>query len=294
MAALAHQYRLPLLLSLPMAAAISLLMVPVIVLLRYSFFTHAPGRGLTPDLTLANYTQFFSDSYFQTSIGITLGTSVLVTAICLFLAFPVAYVYARTSVGPKGLLLLAVLSPFYIEVLVKIYAWMVLLGRNGIVNKSLVGIGVLGQPIEFLNSYIGILIILVYTTLPFMILSLIGPLQGIDESLIESAQVLGSSPGHVFWRIVLPLSIPGVIAGSILVFSVGISSFIVPLLVGGRIGQQFLAVIVYESMNLYQNWALGSAAAAVLLITSLAIVLLYNWIVRSMKLGVVVRDSAVD
>ena len=289
--AVLHQYRLPLLLALPTAAAVSLLLVPVLVLLRYSFYTHIPGRGLIADATLANYVQFFSDGFFRGSLGITIGTAVLVTALSLLLAFPMAYVYARTSFGPKGLLLLAILSPFYIEVLVKIYAWMVLLGRTGPVNNLLRASGLISDPINFLNSYLGILIILVYVTLPFMILSLIGPLQGVDETLVEAARVCGSPPSKVFRTIVLPLSIPGVIAGCILVFSVGISTFIVPLIVGGRIGQQFLAVVVYSSMNLDQNWALGSTAATILLVFSLGVVLLYNWVVRSLRVGAVVRES---
>jgi putative spermidine/putrescine transport system permease protein len=210
---------------------------------------------------------------------------------CLVLGFPVAYAYARTRLGPKGLLLIAILSPFYIDILVRIYAWMVLLGRNGLVDQALMAIGVLKTPVDFRSGYVGILIILVYVTLPFMILSLIGPLQTIDPSMLEAAQVCGADPLRVLRTVILPLSIPGIVAGCILSFSVGISAFVVPLLVGGKIGQQFLAVVVYGSMNIYQDWGLGAAASTILLVSSLGIVLLYNRIMRSLRIGVVLADD---
>ena len=168
---------------------------------------------------------------------------------------------------------------------------MVLLGRNGVVDKLLLAVGLLKTPVDFRSGYLGIVIILVYVTLPFMILSLIGPLQGIDDSIVEAAQVCGAQPGRVFGTVILPLSVPGVVAGTILAFSVGISAFVVPLLVGGKIGQQFLAVVVYGTMNIYQDWALGAAASAILLVVSLAVVLIYNRIVRSLRVGTVMSEQ---
>jgi putative spermidine/putrescine transport system permease protein len=280
-----------LLLGVPILATIVLLVIPLLVLLRFSFLVNIPGKGLTNQTTLANYAIFGTDAFYRGSIWVTILTALLVTAICLVLSFPVAYAYARTHFGPKGLLLIAILSPFYIDILVRIYAWMVLLGRNGIVDKVLLAIGVLKTPVDFRSGYLGIVIILVYVTLPFMILSLIGPLQGIDDSIVEAAQVCGAEPGRVFGSVILPLSIPGVVAGTILSFSVGISAFIVPLLIGGKIGQQFLAVVVYGSMNIYQDWALGAAASAILLVVSLGVVLAYNRIVRSMRVGTVMSEQ---
>ena len=285
------RFRLPLLLALPVAASIGLLVVPLLVLLRFSFLLNIPGRGLSDQTTLANYTAFITDDFYRGSIGVTMVTAILVTVICLVLAFPVAYAYARTSFGPKGLLLIAILSPFYIDILVRIYAWMVLLGRNGLVDRMLLATGISSSPVDLRSSYIGILIILVYVTLPFMILSLIGPLQSIDENLVQAAQVCGATPARVFGSVILPLSIPGVVAGSILSFSVGISAFVVPLLVGGKIGQQFLAVVIYSSMNQFQDWGLGGAASTILLVFSLGVVLAYNWIMRSLRIGVVMADD---
>ncbi len=287
---LLSRYRLPLLVGLPVAACILLLVLPLLVLLRFSFLVNIPGKGLTNQLTFNNYAVFATDSFYRGSIGVTVATALLVTVICLVLSFPVAYAYARTSVGPKGLLLIAILSPFYIDILVRIYAWMVLLGRNGVVDQVLLKLGILQTPVDFRSGYLGVVIILVYVTLPFMILSLIGPLQNIDDSVEEAARVCGADPGRVFATVILPLSIPGVVAGTILSFAVGISAFVVPLLVGGKIGQQFLAVVIYGSMNIYQDWALGAAASAILLVISLGVVLLYNWIVRSMRVGMVLSE----
>jgi putative spermidine/putrescine transport system permease protein len=265
--------------------------VPLLVLLRFSFLLNIPGRGLSNQTTLANYTAFATDEFYRASIGVTMLTAILVALICLVLAFPVAYAYARTNFGPKGLLLIAILSPFYIDILVRIYAWMVLLGRTGLVDRALLAIGLIKSPVDFRSGYVGIVVILVYVTLPFMILSLIGPLQNIDENVVHAAQICGASPARVFRSVILPLSIPGVIAGSILSFSVGISAFVVPLLVGGKIGQQFLAVVIYSSMNEFQDWGLGGAASAILLVASLGVVLVYNWIMRSLRIGVVMRDE---
>jgi ABC-type spermidine/putrescine transport system permease subunit I len=279
------------LLGLPVIASIVLLVVPLIVLLRFSFLVNIPGKGLSDQTTLANYTIFITDDFYRGSIGVTVLTAVLVTVICLVLAYPVAYAYARTGFGPKGLLLIAILSPFYIDILVRIYAWMVLLGRSGIIDRVLLAVGLLQSPVDFRAGYPGILIILVYVTLPFMILSLIGPLQNIDDSVVEAAEVCGATPARVFRSVIFPLSIPGVVAGSILSFSVGISAFVVPLLVGGRIGQQFLAVVVYGSMNIFQDWGLGAAASTILLVVSLGIVLVYNRLMKSLRIGTIIGDN---
>ena len=281
---------LVLLLGIPVAAVILLLVLPLLVLLRFSFLVNIPGRGLSDQTTLSNYTVFATDEFYRASIGVTLATALLVTAICLVLSFPVAYAYARTRFGPKGLLLIAILSPFYIDILVRIYAWMVLLGRNGLISNALLSLGLTRTPLDLRSGYPGIVIILVYVTLPFMILSLIGPLQNIDDSVVEAAQVCGASATRILGTVILPLSIPGVVAGTILSFSVGISAFVVPLLVGGKVGQQFLAVIVYGSMNIYQDWALGAAASAILLVVSLGVVLFYNWLMKSLRVGVMISD----
>ena len=284
------RFSLPLLLGLPVLASLGLLVVPLIVLLRFSFLVNIPGRGLSDQTTLANYTVFATDAFYRGSIGVTIATALLITAICLVLAFPVAYAYARTSFGPKGLLLIAILSPFYIDILVRIYAWMVLLGRNGLIDQALLAVGLLTSPVDFRSGYPGIVLILVYVTLPFMILSLIGPLQNIDDSLVQAAQVCGATPARVFRSVILPLSIPGVVAGSILSFSVGISAFVVPLLVGGKIGQQFLAVVIYGAMNTFQDWGLGAAASTILLVASLGTVMLYNWLMKSLRIGAVLSE----
>jgi len=285
------RFSLQLLLGVPVLAAVVLLVVPLIILLRFSFLLNIPGKGLSDQTTLSNYTVFATDDFFRGSIAVTLVTAVLITVICLVLAFPVAYAYARTSFGPKGLLLIAILSPFYIDLLVRIYAWMVLLGRNGLIDRVLIALGVLKTPVDFRAGYPGIVIILVYVTLPFMILSLIGPLQNIDETVVEAAQVCGATPFRVFSSIVLPLSVPGVVAGCILSFSVGISAFVVPLLVGGKVGQQFLAVVVYGSMNTFQDWGLGAAASAILLVVSLGTVLVYNAFMKRLRIGVVLSEN---
>ncbi len=285
------RYRLALLLALPVLALVSLLVVPLAILFQYSLYTNVPGKGIIFVLTLDNYVHFFTDSYFLTGAFVTLGSAVVVTLITLVVSYPVAYFYARSRFRFKGLLLIMLLAPFYLNIIVRIYGWMIILGRTGILNNLLVGYGILTKPYDFLESYLGLIIILVYVQSPIMVLSLTGPLQAISESLLEAAGVCGARDLKVFKDVILPLSIPGILSGSVLVFAATVAAFIVPLIVGGKIGFLFLSVMVYEQMNTIQNWAFGSAIAVILLAASVTLVTVYSSLVRRSKIGVVMSEK---
>ncbi len=163
------------------------LLIPLAILLQYSFSTHIPGQGLKMVFTLSNYLRFVTDTYYLNGLLITLGTGLVVVIITLLFAYPVAYLYAKARFRYRGLLLIMLLSPFYTNVIIKIYGWMLILGRQGILNKMLIDYHLLERPFEFLYSYIGVLVIMVYVHVPMMTLLLIGPIQQmvIDQHLVE-------------------------------------------------------------------------------------------------------------
>ncbi len=289
---LRHQ-RLSQLLALPLAAVLFLLVLPIASLLQYSLYTFVPGKGVLFQLTLANYTSFLSDEFYLSSIAVTLGTAGLVAIVTVAVAYPVAYFYARSAFRYKGLLMTMLLAPFYLNILVKTFAWMVILGREGPINRMLVQLPFVDRPYDFLQGYLGIVIILVYLSIPYAAILMIGPLQNIDASVLSSARICGSGTLEVFRRVILPLSIPGIISSSILVFAMNVTSFVTPILVGGSWGYKFLGVIAYQSITTYSNWAFGSAVATVMLVLSSVIVVVYSIVVKLTRFGVVMSEKFV-
>jgi putative spermidine/putrescine transport system permease protein len=275
----------------PLLFLTAFLLIPLVTLLQYSFFVHVPGQGMQKVFTLDNYVRFLTDPYYVNGLLITLGTGLVVVAITLLMAYPVAYVYAKARFRYRGLLLIMLLSPFYTNIVVKIYGWMVLLGRKGILNTLLVNFHLLENPFDFLYSYVGVIIIMVYVHVPMMILLLIGPIQNIRDNWIESARICGSKDRQVIRDIILPLSIPGVLSGSIIVYTSVIASFIIPLLVGGEWGKRFISVMMYTHINVTQNWALASTIATILIVTTLSIILGFSRLVKSLKVGVLISEK---
>jgi len=277
----------------PLLVVTIFLLVPLLILLQYSFRLSVPGEGMKMVFTLSNYIRFFTDAYYLNGLWITLGTGLVVVVVTLLFAYPVAYFYAKTRFRHRGILLIMLLSPFYTNIIIKIFGWMVLLGRQGIVNKLLVSYQLLDRPFEFLYSYIGVIIIMVYIHIPMMTLLLIGSIQNIRDSLIESARICGSRNLGVFRHIILPLSIPGILSGSIIVYTSVIAAFIIPLMVGGDWGKRFISVMMYTHMNVTQNWSFASAIAVILIITSLTMIVTSSKILKSMKLGVLISEKFV-
>jgi putative spermidine/putrescine transport system permease protein len=275
----------------PLLVVTVFLILPLIILLQYSFRLTIPGEGMKSIFTLSNYLRFFTDTYYLNGLWITLGTGLIVVIVTLLFSYPVAYFYAKTRFKHRGILLIMLLSPFYTNVIIKIFGWMVLLGRQGIMNKLLIYYQVLERPYEFLYSYMGVIIIMVYIHIPMMTLLLIGPLQNIRDSLIESARICGSRNMGVIRHIILPLSIPGILSGAIIVYTSVIASFIIPLMVGGDWGKRFISVMMYTHMNVTQNWSFASAIAVILIITSLTLIVASSRIIKSMKVGVLISEK---
>jgi len=222
-----------------------------------------------PSWTLANFARIFEAAVYLHVLWLTFRVALIVTALALFLGFPVAYLLARIERSQSNLLMILVLLPFWTSILVRTYAWMVLLERQGIINQFLQWIGVIDQPLQLLNTTFAVYVAMVHILLPFMILPLYSVIRGIDGNLLRAAEGLGATPFGVFRQVLLPLSLPGVCAGSLLVFILALGFFITPALVGGP-RDIMIAVLVQQQVELF-NWPFASALAVLLLVAALLV-----------------------
>lgn len=221
-----------------------------------------------PTWTLANYATLLDDVVFQKTFWITINTSVTVTLGCLILGYPVAMGLVRAkSMAP--FILVIILLPFWTSVLVRSYAWMVLLGRHGLVNEGLLALGMIDRPIRILNTPLATQIAMIHILLPYMILPIANALRQIDPSLIRAASGLGSTPFMTFRQVILPLSMSGVAAGTLLTFVLALGFYITPAMVGGPRDITLSMLIAQQVDQL--NWAYAATLSAVLLATALAI-----------------------
>lgn len=221
-----------------------------------------------PTWTLANYTTLLDDVVFQKTFWITINTSVTVTLGCLILGYPVAMGLVRAkSMAP--LILVIILLPFWTSVLVRSYAWMVLLGRHGLVNEALLALGMIDRPIRILNTPLATQIAMIHILLPYMILPIANALRQIDPSLIRAASGLGATPFMTFRQVIMPLSMSGVAAGTLLTFVLALGFYITPAMVGGPRDITLSMLIAQQVEQL--NWAYAATLSAVLLATALAI-----------------------
>lgn len=226
-----------------------------------------------PTFTLKHYAAFVRVSAYGLVLFNTFQLAFTVTLVCLLLGYPVAYLLVATPPRLRALLVIPIILPFMISPLVRTYAWMVLLGRAGLVNEVLLSLGVVSAPLPLVHNTIGVHVGMVQILLPFMVLPLYSVMAGIDPRLVRAAYNLGAPPWRAFWRIFLPLSLPGVMAGSSLVFIVALGFFITPALLGG-LHDMTLSMLIEHQVGDALNWGFASALAVILLGATLALVLL--------------------
>src|SRR5262249_49800323 len=214
-----------------------------------------------PGFTLQNYLRIVGDRLYLGLLTDTLLYAAVTAAVCLVLAYPTALHLARTKSRMRGLLYAAVLSPLLTGVVIRCFGWIVLLASQGLVNDGLrlLGLG----PVQFLYHPVGVIVAMVHVFLPFMILPIMNAIEAIDPLLEEAARTLGASPAAVFRRVVLPLSMPGVQSGVILVFVLAASAYVIPMLLGGGRVQTMATVIVQQLLGGFL-WPFGAALALVL------------------------------
>lgn len=216
-------------------------------------------------LTADNYLFLFSDSFYLLHYLSSIKMAAVSTILCLLLAYPMAYFIARQPSGRRNMLLLAVVLPFWISFLLRVYAWIGLLNTNGIINRLLGAIGIIDAPLPLMYSDFAVYLGIVYSYLPFMILPLYARLEHMDHQLVEAATDLGASPSRVFLDITLPLSMPGVIAGCLLVFIPALGEFLIPALLGGS-DTLMIGRALWDEFFINRDWPVASAVSVVLLL----------------------------
>ncbi|GLR45522.1 ABC transporter permease [Mesorhizobium amorphae] len=236
--------------------------VPVVALLLRSVTDPEPG--------LQNYAALFgSGTYVRVFLNTFLVASV-VTAVTILVAFPVAWMLAIMPPALGSIVFGIIILSMWTNLLTRTYAWMVLLQRTGVINRTLMGLGIIHEPLPLINNLAGVTIGMVYIMLPFMILPLVGTLRAIDPMTLRAAALCGASPFEAFRRILLPLSLPGIAAGGLMVFVMSLGYFVTPALLGGT-SNMMLAEMIAQTVQSLLNWGLGSAAAFVLLVVTMAL-----------------------
>ena len=271
----------------PVFLWLSLLFVlPHLELLRLSFLgTDYYGKS---GLTLSNYSAFFSEPAYWLTFARTAVYSITVTLIILIIALPMAF-YITKVVGlrVRGLLSLMIIIPFWVSTLIRVYGWMIILRESGIINRLMIGLGIWTTPLEMLYNDVSLVVGLVHANLLFMLVPIIGVMDSLDDSLIEAASNLGAGKLMIWWKIILPHCMTGIMSGSIIVFMLITGSYITPSLMGGKNSLWFTQQI-YNQFIIAFNWNQGAAFGFLLLAISSLIV----WIalrVTGQKLGEVVK-----
>ncbi len=228
-----------------------------------------------PDFTLKHYLKFYNVGIYSQILLRTLIISLMVSFCCLIVGYPVAYLMADVSNKAAKILLIFVVLPMWTGILVRTYAWMVLLGRKGILNKLLIYFDVIAEPLKVLYTTKAVVLAMVQILVPLMILPLYATMKGIDRNLLKASNILGANPLRTFWRIFLPLSTPGILAGFTLVFILSMAFFITPALVGGR-KDIMIAMLIESQVTRLLNWGFAAALSLILMAMTLIIILVFN------------------
>jgi spermidine/putrescine transport system permease protein len=253
------------LLALPAVLWLSIFfLIPLGIVLVVSFMTRGARNLPAFPLTLEHYQRIFGPIYFPVFLD-SIFIAFLTTLICLIAGYPLAFfISTRKSKAAQNFALFLVILPFWTNFLVRTYAWRVLLGTDGTINATLISLHLVSEPLQLLNTDFAVLIGLVYGFLPFMVLPIYSSVERFEFRLVEAAHDLGANDWRAFWRVVFPLTLPGVIAGCILVFIPAIGSFITPDLLGGTQGLM-IGNLINQQFKGTGNWPLGSAASVVMM-----------------------------
>ncbi|WP_232697967.1 ABC transporter permease [Brevibacillus daliensis] len=247
--------------------------IPLLFVVILAFSQRGVYGEIIYTFTLENFSRFFEPLYIQIFFE-SLIVAVATTLICLLLGYPLAYMITRVNPKWQNAWLLIVMLPFWINFLVRSYAWVIILRSQGLVNTFLQSIGLIDQPLTLLYTPGAVLLGMVYALLPFIILPIYVSLEQLDRKKLEAAYDLGASPLKAFWHVTLPLSMPGVISGSILVFVSSLGMFVVPDIMGGAKSALFGNIIQNQFLSA-RDWPFGSALSMVVVLFSIILIFLY-------------------
>ena len=259
-------------------------LAPFAIVLRISFAD--PIIGLPPFtplydaeqglyLTADNYRFLTEDDLYWVSYLKSIRIAAVSTLLCLLIGYPMAYGIARASGAWRHILLLLVILPFWTSFLLRVYAWMGMLAGHGVLNQALLGLGLIERPLHILYTDFAVYLGIVYSYLPFMILPLYATLERLDGNLLDAAADLGGRPRQAFFDITLPVSLPGVVAGCLLVFIPALGEFVIPALLGG-LDTLMIGKTLYDEFFINRDWPLASAVATVLVLLLLAPIVLFQ------------------
>ncbi len=252
------------------------LLAPLAILLRYSLNDFEPTRKMMVEaVTVANYVKFFTDPYYTTILATTVRIAVTVTVACLIIGFPLAYVVARSQSRYKHLLIIAIVLPLFVGNAVRAAGWMVVFGNKGFLNSTLMDLGLITTPFEIMFTEKAVIIGIIAVNLPFMVLSLQSVIESIDRAVEEAAFSLGAPPLTMFRRVLWPLALPGVLAGTILTFILGMNAYATPFLLGGPLFKM-MAPVLYNEFTQKTNWPFGAAIAFILMAVTLTLTIVAN------------------
>jgi putative spermidine/putrescine transport system permease protein len=254
------------------------LLLPLAILFRYSFNTIDRRRIMLETFSLDNYIKFFADPYYTGVLATTLRVAALCTLTCLVMALPLAYVLARTQSRYKNVLIMLVVLPLFVGNAVRAAGWMVAFGSKGFLNVSLLQVGIISAPLQIMYTETAVIVGIIAVNLPYMVLTLQSVIEGINRNVEEAAFSLGAGPVMMFRRVLLPLALPGILAGTILTFILGMNAYATPVLLGGP-KFKMMGPLVYGQFQL-NNWPFGASVAFVLMTATLALTATANILVQ--------------
>ncbi|PGY09094.1 ABC transporter permease [Bacillus sp. AFS031507] len=263
-------------------------LLPLFFLFITSFKTFDAASGIGNDWTLQNYIKFITDKFYLGVVWRTVKIALITTLAAIAISFPVAYQITKAKGRIKNYLTLLVLSPLLISMVIRCYGWVILLSNNGVINHTLMKFGLIDKPLTLLYTEFSVVIGMVHVLFPYMVLSIMGSLDRIDPSVIRASQNLGASSIRTFFSVILPLTLPGIFAGSVMVFSLGVSSFVTPAILGGP-QVKVMSFLTYEQVGIMLNWPYGSAIGFLLIFIATITIIIYSKLLTSSKKGVAIQ-----
>jgi ABC-type spermidine/putrescine transport system permease subunit I len=262
----------------------AMLVLPAIVFLVVFFLAPLVTMSLRsvtdpPDAGLSNYTEFFGQAANLRVLGNTLWIALLSTLTCVIIGFPYAYLMTIVPGRVAGLLLIAILLPFWSSLLVRTFAWQVILRDTGVINSLLLDLGIVSKPVPLIRTTLGVMIGMSHILLPFMVLPIYAVMRRIDPEFGRAAANLGATPSRAFFRVFMPLTLPGVLAGALLVFVLALGFYITPALLGG-LRDQMISQLIVEEVQQALDWGSASAMAVVLMVITFAILFVASRLVH--------------
>jgi spermidine/putrescine transport system permease protein len=254
-----------LLLAPVLSLLILLLVVPIAIMMVFTFYTFVTAGVEKPVLTLANWHEFLSDPYYHGFLWKTVRVATITALVCAVMGYPAAYFIAMTRFRHKWLLLLLLIVPFWISFTIRTFSWIHILGEQGVINVTLIELGLIDQPIRMLYTEGAVIMGMVHFLLPYMVLNIYVSLEGIDRNLISAARTLGCTGWQAFKEVSLPLSLPGLLAGLLLCFVLAAGSYVTPQILGSSRDALF-GNLVFDTIMDELNWPLGSTLSIVLLV----------------------------